>query len=129
MKKRFFLFASLIAAFSLAGMTAPAARAAGSKAHVAAGKTEAAKPAGTVVEYADLEHRIGETVSIETTFDTTRTGKLIKFTQPALTLDIGSDAHSFELSVPKETIKSIRVIGAADAAADKDEGTSGAKKN
>jgi hypothetical protein len=130
MTKRFFLLASLVAAFSLAGATlVPAAHAAGAKARVAADKAEAAKPAGEAVEYANLENRIGETVSIETTYDTTRTGKLIKYTQPALTLDIGSEAHSFELSVPKETIKSIRVIGAAAAESDKDAGTSGAKKN
>ena len=127
MQKRFFLFASLIVAFSLTfAMSAPNAQAAGAKPRVAATKAEA-KPAGEPVEYADLENRVGQTVSIETTYDTTRTGKLIKYTQPALTLDIGSEAHSFELSVPKETIKSIRVIGPAEA--DKDAGTSGAKKN
>jgi hypothetical protein len=126
MTKRFFLFAALIAAFSLVGAMAVPAHAAGAKPGAAASKTEAA-PAGEAVEYADLENRVGEIVSIETTFDTTRTGKLIKYTQPALTLDIGSEAHSFELSVPKETIKSIRVMGPAEA--DKDSGTSGAKKN
>jgi hypothetical protein len=130
MKKRFPLFASLIVAFSLAGAAAaPDAHAAGAKARAPADKSEAAKPAGEIVEYADLENRVGEIVSIETTFDTTRTGKLVKFTRPALTIDIGTEEHSFALSVPKETIKSIRVIGAAAGGTDKDAGTSGAKKN
>ena len=65
---------------------------------------------------------------IETTFKTTRTGKLVKYTQPVLTLDIGTEAKPFELSVPKETIKTITVITPA-ATTDKDAGTSGAKKN
>jgi hypothetical protein len=86
------------------------------------------KPAGQVVEYAALESRVGETVSIETTFRTTRTGKLVKWTQPALTMDLGSADKSLELTVPKETIVKITVVTppAADA---KDTGTSGAKKN
>jgi hypothetical protein len=91
-------------------------------------QAEPAKPAGQVVEYAALESRVGETVSIETTFKTTRTGKLVKWTQPALTMDLGSADKPLELTVPKETIVKITVVTppAADA---KDTGTSGAKKN
>ena len=91
-------------------------------------QAEPAKPAGQVVEYAELENRVGQTVSIDTTFKTTRTGKLIKWTQPALTLDMGTADKPLELSVPKETIVKITVVTppAADA---KDAGTSGAKKN
>jgi hypothetical protein len=91
-------------------------------------QAEPPKPAGQVVEYADLENRVGETVSIETTFKTTRTGKLIKWTQPTLTVDMGTADNPMELTVPKETIVKITVVTppAADA---KDAGTSGAKKN
>jgi hypothetical protein len=91
-------------------------------------QAEPPKPAGQVVEYAALENRVGETVSIDTTFKTTRTGKLVKWTQPTLTLDMGTAEKPMELSVPKETIVKITVVTppAADA---KDAGKSGAKKN
>ena len=115
------------------GAFAMDAAAAGAKTHTAAPKkAEPAKPVGEVVEYASLENRIGQTVSIETTFKTTRTGKLVKYTQPALTIEMGSEANPMELTVPKETIKTITVLTppatpAAEPA--KDAGTSGAKKN
>ena len=91
-------------------------------------QAEPPKPAGQVVEYATLENRVGETISIETTFRTTRTGKLVKWTQPALTMDLGSADKPLELTVPKETIVKITVIS-PPAADTKDTGTSGAKKN
>ena len=91
-------------------------------------KAEPAKPAGQVVEYAELENRVGQTVAIDTTFRTTRTGKLVKWTQPTLTVDLGTAEKPLELTVPKETIVKITVL--APAAADtKDAGKSGAKKN
>lgn len=91
-------------------------------------QAEPAKPAGQVVEYAALESRVGETISIETTFRTTRTGKLVKWTQPTLTLDMGTADAPMELTVPKETIVKLTIVTppAADA---KDAGKSGAKKN
>jgi hypothetical protein len=124
-KNRFPMIASLIASLALAaGVAVPTA-------HAAAAKTkpktsEPAKPVGQAVEYPELESRVGQTVVIETTFKTTRTGKLVKYTQPVLTLDIGTEAKPMELSVPKETIKTIMVI---TPAATNDAGTSGAKKN
>ena len=87
------------------------------------------KPAGQVVDYAELENRVGQTVSIETTFRTTRTGTLMKWTQPALTLDLGTAGKPLELSVPKETIVKITVIAPAAADTKDDAGKSGAKKN
>jgi hypothetical protein len=126
---RFPMVAGLIVALAFAAFTP--AFAAGTKTQTAANKaktTQPAKPAGQAVEYAELESRVGQTVMIETTFKTTRTGKLVKYTQPVLTLDIGTEAKPMELSVPKETIKSITVITPA-ATTDKDAGTSGAKKN
>jgi len=122
--------AALVAlvAFS-AGALATGALAAGSKSHAAPKPKAEAKPVGTPVEYAALETRVGETLSIDTTFHTTRTGKLIKWTQPALTLQIGTDAAPIVLTVPKETIQSITIITPAAAEPAKDAGTSGAKKN
>ena len=126
MQKRFFLFASLIAAFSLmCAMSVPIAHAAGAKARAAASKAEA-KPAGELVEYADLENRVGQTVSIETTYDTTRTGKLIKYTNPALALQLGPEHGSIELTVARDTVRSIRVVTSAPAA---QPGAGSAEKN
>ncbi|HKE47021.1 MAG TPA: hypothetical protein VKB52_03070 [Rhodanobacteraceae bacterium] len=105
------------------------------KAHAAKKPAEPPKPQGQVVEYAELESRVGQTLVIETTFKTTRQGKLIKYTQPTLTLDIGAEGHPTEFTVPKETIRTITVLTPADPAATpaaeppKDAGKSGAKKN
>src|SRR4051812_29087184 len=94
----------LMIAVSLTLAFAVPAASAATKAHAApkAKTAEAAKPAGQVVEYAELESRVGQTVAIETTFKTMRTGKLVKYTQPTLTLQIGSDEKPMELTVPKE---------------------------
>jgi hypothetical protein len=121
----------LIALLALAGAVFAAnAFAAGSKSHsVPKPKAEPAKPAGEVVEYAALETRIGVELVIDTTFKTTRRGKLVKWTQPALTVDMGTEAAPLVLTVPKETIKQIMVVTPAPAEPPKDAGTSGAKKN
>jgi hypothetical protein len=120
------LLASLILGVTLAAAGGFASDAEAKKAPKP--QAEPAKPAGQVVEYAELENRVGETISIETTFRTTRTGKLIKWTQPTLTLDMGTADKPMELTVPKETIVKLTVVTppAADA---KDAGKSGAKKN
>ena len=108
------------------------------KTHAAAKKpAEPPKPQGQVVEYPELENRVGQTLVVETTFKTTRQGKLLKWTQPTLTLDIGSEGHPTEFTVPRETIKSVMVLDAQPAAPAptpaaepaKDTGKSGAKKN
>ncbi len=127
---RFLSYAILAALVALsAGALATDALAAGTKSHTAPkAKTEPAKPAGTPVEYAALETRVGETISIDTTFHTTRTGKLVKWTQPTLTVQVGTDTNPMVLTVPKETIKSITLVTPAAEPA-KDAGTSGAKKN
>jgi len=126
-----FHHAALVALVALsAGALASDALAAGTKSHAAAKpKAEPAKPAAEPIEYAALETRVGETISIDTTFRTTRTGKLVKWTQPALTVEIGSADNPMVLTVPKETIKSITIMPPAAAEAPKDAGTSGAKKN
>ena len=89
--------------------------------------TQPAKPVGEVVEYETLESRVGQEVVIETTLKTVRRGTLTKYTQPGLTLQLGPADGSIELSVPRETIKTITVL--APSASTKDQGTSGAKKN
>jgi hypothetical protein len=123
------LIALLALMFSFAAVVS--AQAAQPNTQLAAKKTKTAeppKPVGEVVEYTSLEHKVGQQLLIETTFKTARRGTLIKYTQPALTLQLGPENGSIELTVPRETIKTITVLTPV-AATDKDEGTSGAKKN
>ena len=130
--QRFHIHAGLFGLFAAAavGGLAMNASAAGTKSHHAApkAKAEPARPVGDVVQYEALESRVGQELIIETSFHTTRRGKLIKYTQPALTLQIGTESSPVELTVPRETIKSITVVAPAAEPA-KDAGTSGAKKN
>ena len=126
---RFATTAGLALALALTAGIPATTSAATSKSHAAPkAKAEPAKPAGEVVQYADLESRVGQEIVIETKFHTTRRGKLTKWTQPTLELDIGTDGNPIEFTVPKETIKSIIVV-TPDAEPAKDAGTSGAKKN
>ena len=108
-------------ALVLAFAVIPATQAAQSK------KAVEAKPVGEVVQYESLESRVGQQLVIETTLKTVRRGTLIKYTQPGLTMQLGPEAGSIELSVPRETIKTITVL--APSASTQDQGTSGAKKN
>ncbi|MGH8173905.1 MAG: hypothetical protein ACREPX_12245 [Rhodanobacteraceae bacterium] len=90
-------------------------------------KAAEAKPVGEVVQYESLEGRVGQQIVIETTLKTVRRGTLTKYTQPVLTLQLGPESGSIELSVPRETIKTITVF--APAAPTDNQGKSGAKEN
>ncbi len=127
-----FHHAVLVALVALcSGAFATDALAAGAKSHQASkAKAEPARPAGQPIEYAALETRVGETISVDTTFHTTRTGTLIKWTQPTLTVEVANGSGTpMVLTVPKETIKSILIMTPPPAEPAKDAGTSGAKKN
>ena len=102
------------------------------------------QPIGAMVEYTELEQRIGSDLVIETTFDTVRRGKLIKYTNPGLTIQLGPEHGSVELSVPRETIRNVSVVlppaeapagevvpspAATPAPAKTQSGASSAKKN
>lgn len=101
----------LLLAFAGATPMAVAAPAAGKKA------AAEAQPAGTPIEYSALEQRVGDQVIVETTMNTVRRGTLVKYTNPTLTLELGPEAGNITLSVPRETIRSLRVIPAEPAAA------------
>jgi hypothetical protein len=105
----------LLCAFSGAASMAVAAPAAGRKA-----AAEAPKPDGTPIEYSALEQRVGDQVIVETTMNTVRRGTLLKYTNPTLTLELGPENGNITLSVPRETIRSLRVIPAEPAATDSD---------
>ena len=74
--------------------------------------------AGTLVEYPALEHQVGAEVVVETTLGTVRRGTLVKYTNPTLTLQLAPSAGGFELSIPRETVRSLRVVQPAPAPAD-----------
>jgi hypothetical protein len=89
---------------------------------------------GTPIEYTELENRIGDHVIVETTLETVRRGTLIKYTNPTLTLELGPEHGSIELSVPRETVRSLRIIPAAAPApaesdANQEQGSRSAEKN
>ncbi len=115
-------FAAVLAAAAPLAVAAPAAG-------KAAKAAEAQKPAGTPIEYTELEQRIGDQVIVETTLNTVRRGTLVKYTNPTLTLELGPENGNITLSVPRETIRSLRVIPAADTAADSNDGAGSAETN
>ena len=93
---------------------------------------EVAAPVGTPAAYDALEHHVGDELVIETTLNTVRRGKLTKYTNPALTIELGPEHGSIELTVPRETVRSIRVLPAAAASADvakPNHGSDSAEKN
>ena len=81
---------AVAAALALApfGMAAGAAHAAAAK---KAAPAQAAAPIGEPAAYEALEHHVGDYLVIETTLNTVRLGNLIKYTNPALTLQLGTD--------------------------------------
>jgi hypothetical protein len=88
----------------------------------------AAQPSGTSIEYEALETRVGDTVIVESTLGTVRRGTLVKYTNPTLTLELGPESGNITLSVPRETIRSLRVVPAA-APVDAGDGAGSAETN
>ena len=113
---------ALVSACALANAKSPVAAATNTKG------VEAAKPVGEPVAYDALEHHVGDEIAIETTLNTVRRGKLVKYTNPTLTIRLGPEHGSIDLSVPRETIRSIRVLPAAPAQPESG-ASSRAKKN
>ena len=86
------------------------------------------------IEYEALENKVGKKLVINTTNNTTRSGELTRYTKVTLTLQMGPEHGSIELSVPRETIRKILIeIPPADPLfideKTPNEGKSGAKKN
>ncbi len=86
------------------------------------------------VEYADLEKHVGAQISVHTTNNTLRSGTLLKYTNVALTMRLGPEAGSIDLSVPRGNVRSVTVtIAPADPLFPNDtfqqEAKPGAQKN
>jgi hypothetical protein len=127
-----FFLAILIA---VATTAAPLAAAEPAKATKSA---KGAKPAAQAnlreVEYTDLERHVGAQLVVQTTNDTVRNGTLIKYTNVGLTVRLGPDAGSIDLSMPRNTVRKVSVaIAPADPLFPSDtfqqEAKPGAKKN
>ncbi len=67
------------------------------------------------VEYTDLEKHIGARISVHTTNNTVRSGTLLKYTNVSLTMRLGPESGSIDLSVPRGNVRSVTVtIAPAD---------------
>ena len=59
-----------------------------------------------------------------------RRGKLVKYTNPGITLQLGPENGSIELDIPRETVRNVSVVATETAAPAKDDQEAGsAKKN
>jgi len=96
---------------------------------------EAAKPVGQPIEYQDLEGKVGAVIVVETNLNTARRGTLIKWTNPTLVLQLGPEAGSIDLSVPRESVRRITLLDPPPAATPAQtptpttQGSGSAKKN
>ena len=72
-----------------------------------------AKPAAPAnlreVEYSDLERHVGAQLVVQTTNDTVRSGTLVKYTNVGLTVRLGPEAGSIDLSMPRNTVRKVSV--------------------
>ena len=85
------------------------------------------------VTYAELEQHVGDQLLIRTIHDTSRRGTLTRFTNVTLTLKLDAALGGIELSVPRETIRELLLVIAAESPLFPEtlhnEGKSGAQKN
>jgi hypothetical protein len=101
------------------------------------GKSSATPKAQTTlreIDYPDLENKVGQKLVVHTNYDTTRSGTLLRYTNVTLTLQLGPEAGSIELAVPRTGVRKVMIeIGPADPLflneSNPKEGESGAKKN
>lgn len=71
---------------------------------------------GREVAYAELEQHVGEEIEVQTTFGTTRRGVLTGYTTVSISMTLDAEAGSIDLTVPKETVRAVRVLGPAEPA-------------
>ncbi|HEU4663651.1 MAG TPA: hypothetical protein VFS55_06445 [Dokdonella sp.] len=138
MSKQRSLTLALLVAVALCGADVALAR----KPHHAAVPTKEAaadakpsQPVGRLVDYAELEQRVGSEIVVETTLHTVRRGTLTKWSNPALTVQLGPEHGGVELTIPRETIRNVSIVLAPAesakpaAATEQDTGAGSAKKN
>jgi hypothetical protein len=64
-------------------------------------------PAREKIAYENLHGYLGDRITVHTTYKTTRTGVLARFSQSELTLTIDTPGGETELTIPKNTIADI----------------------
>ncbi|MBA8883190.1 hypothetical protein [Dokdonella fugitiva] len=102
---------ALMAAVTLLGADVALARKPIHAAQKAAAETaKPSQPTGKLVEYTELEQHVGSDIIVETTLHTVRRGKLIKYTNPGLTIQLGPEHGGVELSVPRETVRNVSLV-------------------
>lgn len=86
------------------------------------------------IPYAELEHRIDSRIVVHTTNQTVRSGILTHYTKVSISLRLGPEVGSIELSIPSTSVRKVLLeLGPADPlfideTAEK-KGETGAKKN
>lgn len=86
------------------------------------------------VPYAELENRIDSKIVVHTTNNTVRSGILTRYTKVSISLQLGPEVGSIELSIPSTSVRKVMLeLGPADPlfideTAEK-KGETGAKKN
>lgn len=86
------------------------------------------------IEYGALERHVGEHIVVHTTNGTVRSGTLVKFTNVNVTVRLGPESGSIDLTLPRNTVrKAFVTIKAADPLFPNDtfqqETNAGAQKN
>ncbi|HET9032768.1 MAG TPA: hypothetical protein VFN25_07675 [Dokdonella sp.] len=119
---------------TLIGLLIPSAQAATPVSSDGHADGKAAKHSLREVEYSALENKIGSRLVIQTTNDTTRSGTLQRYTTVGISVKLGADQGSIELSIPRDTIRKVMLeIAPADPLFSNEtsphEGKPGAKKN
>lgn len=110
MRKPQRLLSVLLLCVLAAGSAAPVAAAphATRRAQVAA-----AVPAADKIPYENLHGYLGDRITVHTTYGTTRTGVLQKFSNSELTLTLETPGGPTELTIPKNTIADMVAVPAS----------------
>jgi hypothetical protein len=114
MIKHRFLTLAIVGALTMLGADMALARAthphAAKKTPATEKPAEPSQPTGKLVEYTELEQHVGSDIIVETTLGTVRRGKLIKYTNPGLTIELSPEHGSIDLSVPRETVRNVSLV-------------------
>lgn len=66
-----------------------------------------------VVEYDELSNHVGTEIIVETSHNTQRRGILRKQTRLNLTLELESGGSSFDLTIPRDTVRRIALVASS----------------
>jgi hypothetical protein len=104
--RRFIVVTALALAAAPCALLSP-----GRAVHAAAPVRSAATAAGGAVSYADLEHHVGERIAVQSSYGTVRRGVLKSWNNIEVVLDVEFGTGTLELTMPKDTIASVELLG------------------